>query len=128
MTCPDCPHAAHAGRCWRWTGPTLCACTRKDKNNGRIHSDAQPTGGGGALRPGAGAASDLAGPSLAELAWELGREAALLGEASRDVLSAAGMKRLLTYGRGDNDLEHDLEKDRADGGLGSGRWLGAENP
>ena len=51
MTCADCGHPAHAGRCEIWTAvvdrtkdlePTQCPCTTRRKTDG-LDTDAEPS-------------------------------------------------------------------------------------
>ena len=131
MTCPDCGHAGHAGRCFflldsgvgRYKTAT-CPCKRRDGDGRTVEDRAGGAGGGPALR---GAASTAA---MADAARGVEREGETVAKAMariRGKLDAAFP--LLTeyleraHAARLGDLPMDLEKDEGDGGLGSGRWM-----
>lgn len=92
MNCPDCPHPAHAGRCfaftereiaagqdWRRSAPQLCLCTRRTGDG--MDTTPEPSGGGnaavvaeqGSPRPEGPVARDMRSFLDGQARWDLAK-------------------------------------------------------
>ena len=136
MTCPDCGHAGHAGRCFflldsgvgRYKTAT-CPCKRRDHDGDSDGAGAAEGSAAGDRSVRRGSDSDVAtvddqiARSGDKVLTEMVRMKGVL-DAAFPLLTAFRDRARAKLG----DLLMDLEKDEGDGGLGSGRWLNAENP